>query len=89
MTILHAGDVLQQCFEGGEARTRWAMKLLLLLALAAPLICLALLSSLGILGILTLGLVLHVVGTSMARMPQRPSSYRRDQAPAAANSRNE
>ena len=46
------------------------MNLLLLLALAAPLICLALLSSLGILGVLTLGLVLHVVGTFMARMPQ-------------------
>jgi hypothetical protein len=39
------------------------MNLLLLLALAAPLICLVLLSSLGFLGVLTLGLVLHVVGT--------------------------
>ena len=48
------------------------MNLLLLLVLAAPLICLALLSSLGFLSVLALGLVLHVVGTFMTRMP-RPS----------------
>ena len=40
-------------------------------AFVAPLVFLALLSSRGFLGVLTLGLVLHVVGTFMARMPQR------------------
>jgi hypothetical protein len=54
-------------------RTRWAMNLLLLLALAPPLICLALLSSLGFLGVLTVGLVLRVGGTFLARIPQRLS----------------
>ena|SRR6516165_1609516 len=44
------------------------MNLLLLVALAVPLICLALLSSLGFLGVMTLGLVLHVAGTFMARI---------------------
>ena len=50
------------------------MNRLLLIALAIPLICLALLSSLGFLGVLTLGLLLHVVGTLIARLPRWLSS---------------
>jgi|SRR6516225_7227328 len=44
------------------------MNLFFFVALAIPLICLALLSSLGFLGVLTLGLVLHLAGTAMAHM---------------------
>ena len=44
------------------------MSLFVLVALAVPFICLALLSLLGFFGVLTLGLVLHVVSTFMARM---------------------
>jgi hypothetical protein len=52
------------------------MNLLFFVALAIPLVCLALLSSLGFLGVLTLGLVLHLAGIFMARMPQWLSSLR-------------
>src|SRR5262245_14059123 len=63
------------------ARIRWrsqrqtdlAMNLLLLLALAVPLSCLAFLSSLTLLGMMTLGGVIHVLGTVRARRPQWPS----------------
>jgi hypothetical protein len=47
------------------------MKLLLVLALAIPLSCLALLSLLALLG--TLGGVIHVLGTVRAHRPQWPS----------------
>ena len=55
---------------GDEARDR-TMKLLLLLALAVPLsCCLAFLSLLAFLGVMTLGAVIHVLGTVRARWPQ-------------------
>ena len=47
-----------------------AMNLLLLLALAVPLICLAFLSLLALLGVATLGAVIHVLGAIRARWPQ-------------------
>jgi len=43
------------------------MNLLLLLALAVPLSCLALLSLLALFGIMTLGAVIHVLGTVRSR----------------------
>jgi hypothetical protein len=43
-----------------------AMNLLLLLALAVPLGCLALLSLLAFLGVMTLGAAIHVLGTVRA-----------------------
>ena len=46
------------------------MKLLLLLALAVPLSCLAFLSLLALLGVATLGAVIHVLGAIRARWPQ-------------------
>jgi hypothetical protein len=54
---------------GGEARdkTHLAMNLLLLLALAVPLSGLAFLSLLALLGLMTLGAVIHVLGTVRAR----------------------
>jgi hypothetical protein len=52
------------------------MNLLFLLALAVPLSCLALLGSLAFLGVLTLGLVIHVVSTVAARRRQWLSSSR-------------
>jgi uncharacterized BrkB/YihY/UPF0761 family membrane protein len=48
----------------------FGMDLLLLLALAVPLSCLAFLSSVALLGIMTLGGVIHLVGTVRARRPQ-------------------
>ena len=45
------------------------MNLLLLLALVVPLSCLALLSLLAFLGVMTLGVVIHVLGTVRARWP--------------------
>ena len=47
-----------------------AMNLLVLLALAVPLICLAFLSLLALLGVATLGAVIHVPGAIRARWPQ-------------------
>jgi len=44
------------------------MNLLLLLALAVPLSCLAFLSVLALLGVMTLGAVVHVVGGAPAAM---------------------
>ncbi len=49
------------------------MSLLLLLALAVPLSCLAFLSLLALLGVMTLGAVIHLLGTVRARWPQWPS----------------
>ena len=47
------------------------MNLLLLLAVAVSLSCLAFLSLLGLLGVMTLGGVIHMVATLRARCPQR------------------
>src|SRR5215510_15764248 len=58
---------------GGEAQTHLAMNLLLLLALAVPLSCLAFLSLLVLLGVATLGAVIHVLGAIRARRSQWPS----------------
>ena len=46
------------------------MNLLLLLALAVPLSGLAFLSLFALLGLMTLGAVIHVLGTVGARWPQ-------------------
>jgi hypothetical protein len=46
------------------------MNLLLLLALAVPLSCLAFLSLLALIGMATLGAVIHVLGAIRARWPQ-------------------
>src|SRR5215831_6375994 len=51
-------------------QTHLAMNLLLLLALAVPLSCLAFLSLLALLGVATLGAVIHVPGAIRARWPQ-------------------
>ena len=65
----------------GRATIRWgtdsetdtlAMNLLLLLAVAVPLSCLGLLALLALLAVMTLGGVIHVVGTVKARRPQWP-----------------
>ena len=56
--------------EAKERQTCLAMNLLLLLALAVPLSCLAFLSLLALLGVMTLGAVIHVPGTVRARWPQ-------------------
>ena len=53
-----------------QRQTHLAMNLLLLLALAVPLICLAFLSLLALLGVATLGPVIHVLGAIRARWPQ-------------------
>jgi hypothetical protein len=50
-----------------------AMNLLLLLALAVPLSCLAFLSFLALLGVMMLGGVIHLLGTVRARWPLRPN----------------
>jgi len=47
-----------------------AMNLLLLLAVAVPLSCLAFLSWLAFLGIMALGAVIHVVGIAKGCRPQ-------------------
>src|SRR6478672_2303224 len=59
---------------GGEARDdNLAMNLLLLLAVAIPLsCCLAFLSLLAFLGVMTIGAVIHVVGIARAGRQQRP-----------------
>ena len=49
-----------------------AMNLLLLLAVAVPLSCLAFLSWLALLGVMTLGAVINVIGIARAGRPQRP-----------------
>jgi hypothetical protein len=50
------------------------MNLLLLLALAIPLSCLALLVSLALLGVLTLGGVIHLVA-EVGRIPNRSGPH--------------
>src|SRR5262249_33228874 len=52
-----------------QRQTHLAMNLLLLLALAVPLSCVAFLSLLVLLGIMTLGAVIHVLGTVRACWP--------------------
>jgi hypothetical protein len=54
---------------GGEAGTD-TMNLLLLLAVAVPLSCLAFLSWLALLGVMTLGAVMNVIGMARAGRPQ-------------------
>jgi Cu/Ag efflux pump CusA len=46
------------------------MNLLLLLALAVPLSCLAFLSFLALLGVATLGAIIHLLSAIRARWPQ-------------------
>jgi hypothetical protein len=48
------------------------MNLLLLLAVAIPLSCLAFLSWLAFLGVMTLGAVINVIGIARAGRPQWP-----------------
>jgi hypothetical protein len=48
------------------------MNLLLLLAVAVPLSCLAFLSWLALLGVMTLGAVINVIGMARAGGPQWP-----------------
>jgi hypothetical protein len=66
------------------------MNLLLLLALAIPLSCLALLVSLALLGVLTLGGVIHFIA-EVARVPNRPRprhfDYRTSQRGVSARRR--
>jgi hypothetical protein len=65
------------------------MNLLLLLALAIPLSCLALLVSLALLGVLTLGGVIHFIA-EVARVPNRPPrhfDYRTSQRGVSARRR--
>ena len=50
---------------GGKPETD-TMNLLLLLAVAVPLSCLAFLSWLALLGVMTLGAVIHVIGIARA-----------------------
>jgi hypothetical protein len=49
------------------------MNVLLLLALAVPLSCLAFLSLLALLGLMMLGGVIHLLGTVRARRPLWPN----------------
>jgi hypothetical protein len=55
-----------------QRQTHLAMNLLLLLAVAVPLSCLALLSWLALLGVVTLGAVINVIGIARAARPQWP-----------------
>jgi hypothetical protein len=48
------------------------MNLLLLLAVAVPLSCLAFLSWLALLGVMTLGAIIHVIGIARADGAQWP-----------------
>jgi hypothetical protein len=57
-------------FRGAAKPEMLAMNLLLLLALAIPLSCLALLVSLALLGVLTLGSVIHLVA-EVGRVPNK------------------
>jgi hypothetical protein len=59
---------------GGAAKpgTHLAMNLLLLLAVAVPLSCLAFLSWLALLGVMTLGAVINVIGIARGGGPQWP-----------------
>src|SRR5262249_32442128 len=61
-------------------QTHLAMNLLLLLALAVPLSCLAFLSLLVLLGVATLGAVIHVLGAIRARRSQWPSVEQGEQS---------
>jgi hypothetical protein len=54
------------------------VNLLLLLAVAVPLSCLAFLSWLALLGIMTLGAVIEVIGIARAGGPQWPRVERAD-----------
>ena len=63
------------------------MNLLLLLTLAVRLSCLAFLSVLALLGIMTLGAVVHVLGTVRARPPQMSSVERATALPGRYLSR--
>jgi len=54
---------------GGKPETD-TMNLLLLLAIAVPLSCLAFLSWLAFLGVMTLGAVINVISIARARGPQ-------------------
>jgi hypothetical protein len=63
------------------------MNLLLLLTLAVPLSCLAFLSVLALLGIMTLGAVVHVLGAVRARRPQRSGVERATALPGRYLSR--
>ena len=53
------------------------MNLLLLLALAIPLSCLALLVSLALLGVLTLGSIIHLVA-EVGRVPNKTRPHHLD-----------
>ena len=55
-----------------QRQTHLAMNLLLLLAVAVPLSCLAFLSWLAFLGVMTLGAVINVIGIARAGRPQWP-----------------
>jgi hypothetical protein len=55
-----------------KGQTHLAMNLLLLLAVAVPLTCLALLSWLALLGVMTLGAVINVIGMARAGGRQWP-----------------
>jgi hypothetical protein len=55
-----------------QRQTHLAMNLLLLLAVAIPLSCLAFLSWLAFLGVMTLGAVINVIGIARAGRPQWP-----------------
>src|SRR5215472_5062913 len=59
------------------------MNLLLLLALAVPLSCLAFLSLLVLLGVATLGAVIHVLGAIRARRSQWPSVEQANNPPGS------
>jgi hypothetical protein len=55
-----------------QRQTHLAMNLLLSLAVAVPLSCLAFLSWLALLGVMTLGAVINVIGMARAGGPQWP-----------------
>jgi hypothetical protein len=55
-----------------QRQTHLAMNPLLLLAVAIPLSCLALLTWLALLGVVTLGAIIYVVGIARAGRPQWP-----------------
>jgi hypothetical protein len=54
----------------GRQKAEIAMNLLLLLAVAVPLSCLAFLSWLALLGVMTLGAVINVIGIARACRPR-------------------
>src|SRR6185312_4859270 len=69
-TLLHISDLHVDINEG--AMRRLAMTPLLFLAVAIPLSCLALLTWLALLGVVTLGAIIHVVGIARAGRPFWP-----------------